>query len=176
MQTGEINGCRSEPVNSIFFADAGSLKFLVDRRFENNEVYGMFAPLPASGTVSINILLRRLQEGEIWLGVFAAPDINSSGMIIVVPPGDVQKRLLVQKTMPGQIEIQPTIIFEQDSALYDVVFEFGNGSVKTFIMRDTVFDPLPVIGTPQWLFVGFQGKRGTDRIDAEFQNLIIQGQ
>jgi hypothetical protein len=108
------------------------------------------------------------------MGVFAAPDLNSPGMIIVIPPGDVQKRTLVQKTMPGQVEVQQTISFDQNSALYDVVFAFGNGSVQTTIMRDTVFDPLPVNGTPQWLFIGFQSNRGNNRIDAEFQNLIIQ--
>jgi hypothetical protein len=43
-------------------------------------------------------------------------------------------------------------------------------------MRDTVFDALPVSSAQQWLFVGFQAKRGNNRIDAEFLNLSIQAQ
>jgi len=134
----------------------------------------MFAPLPANGTASIDVYLRTLQDGEIWMGVFAAPDVASQGMIMVIPPGDVKDRLLVQKTMPGQVQVQDTISFTPPSPIYNVAFEFGNGSVSTTIMRDTVFDPLPVNGTPQWLFVGFQVKKGNNRIEAEFLNLVIQ--
>lgn len=173
VQPAANNGCLLEPVN-LFFALDGRLTFLVTGRYADTQVYGMFAPLPASGTASIDVFLRNLQDGEIWMGVFAEPDINSQGMVMVIPPGDVKKRLLVQKTMPGQIEVQRTASFTQSSPSYNVVFEFGNGSVGTIIMRDTVFDALPVGSTQQWLFVGYQVKRGNNRIDAEFLNLIVQ--
>ncbi len=175
IQTAENNGCLPEPVH-LFFAADGRLTFLVNDRYPNTDVYGMFAPLPANGTASIDVFLRNLQDGEVWMGVFAQPDIASQGMIIVIPPGDVNKRLLVQKTMPGQLEIQHTATFTQSSPSYNVVFQFGNGSVGTTIMRDTVFDAVPVNGTPQWLFVGYQVKKGNNRIDAEFLNLVIQAQ
>jgi len=168
-------GCLVEPVH-YFFANDGRLTFLANGRFQDTQVYGMFAPLPASGTASIDVFLKTLQDGEIWMGVFAEPDIASQGMIMVIPPGDVKNRLLVQKTLPGQIEVQQTAAFAPGSPVYNVVFEFGNGSVTTRIMRDTVFDPLPVGSTQQWLFVGFQAKKGSNRIDAEFLNLVVQGQ
>jgi hypothetical protein len=136
----------------------------------------MFAPLPATGTVNLDVTLRRLQDAEIWMGVFAAPDLASQGVIMVIPPGDVNRRLLVQKTMPDQMQVQTTAEFDSPSGSYNVVFEFGNGSVRTIIMRDTVFDALPVSSAQQWLFVGFQAKRGNNRIDAEFLNLSIQAQ
>lgn len=168
-------GCLVEPIH-YFFANDGRLTFLANGRFDDTQVFGMFAPLPASGTASIDAFLRILQDGEIWTGVFAEPDIASPGMIMVIPPGDVKNRLLVQKTMPGQIELQQTAAFAPSSPVYNVVFEFGNGSVATRIMRDTVFDALPVGSTQQWLFVGFQVKKGNNRIDAEFLNLVVQGQ
>jgi hypothetical protein len=168
-------GCLVEPVH-YFFANDGRLTFLANSRFPDTQVYGMFAPLPANGTASIDVFLTTLQDGEIWMGVFAQPDINSQGVIMVIPPGDPKNRPLVQKTMPGQIDVQDTIFFTPSSPIYNVVFEFGNGSVSTIIMHDTVFDPLPVNGTPQWLFVGFQAKKGNNRIDAAFLNLVIQEQ
>ena len=168
-------GCLVEPVH-YFFANDERLTFLANSRFPDTQVYGMFAPLPANGTASIDVFLTTLQDGEIWMGVFAQPDINSQGVIMVIPPGDPKNRPLVQKTMPGQIDVQDTISFTPSSPIYNVVFEFGNGSVSTIIMLDTVFDPLPVNGTPQWLFVGFQAKKGNNRIDAAFLNLVIQEQ
>lgn len=170
------NGCYVEPVAEFFFADNDNLRFLATGRFSDTQVRGIFAPLPASGTVSINAYLKALQDGEVWMGVFAEPDIESQGMIIVIPPGDIRQRLLVQKTMPGQVEVQSTAQFSRNPAIYDVVFEFGNGAVTTRILTDTVFNPVPVGTGQQWLFVGFQVKRGNNRIDAEFLNLRIQGQ
>ena len=152
------------------------LTFLVTGRFSDTQVYGLFAPIPANGTVSINTFLRTLSDGEIWMGIFAQPDINSQGTVVVIPPGNVKQRVLVQKTMPGQVEIQTTASFAKDPPLYDVVFELNNGAVTTKILRDTVFNAVPV-GTDQpWLFVGYQVKKGNNRIDAEFLNLLVQGQ
>ena len=173
IQTTEVNGCLSEPVN-LFFAADGRLTFLANGRFEDTQVYGMFAPIPANGTVSIKSFLRTLQDGEIWMGVFAEPTIESQGMIIVIPPGNVKERVLVQKTMPGQIELQSTQSFLQDPPVYDVVFDINNGTVSTTILRDTVFNSLPVNSAQPWLFVGYQVKRGNNRIDAEFLELVVQ--
>ena len=173
--TSENNGCLAEPVH-VFFAADGRLTFLVTGRFDSTQVYGLFAPIPANGTVSINTFLRTLSDGEIWMGIFTQPDINSQGTLIVIPPGNVKQRVLVQKTMPGQIEVQTTASFAKDPPLYDVVFELSNGAVTTKILRDTVFNAVPV-GTDQpWLFVGYQVKKGNNRIDAEFLNLLVQGQ
>ena len=173
IQTTEVNGCLSEPVN-LFFAADGRLTFLANGRFEDTQVFGMFAPIPANGIVSIKSFLRTLQDGEIWMGVFAEPTIESQGMIIVIPPGNVRERVLVQKTMPGQIELQSTQSFLQDPPVYDVVFDVNNGTVSTTILRDTVFNSLPVNSAQPWLFVGYQVKRGNNRIDAEFLELIVQ--
>jgi hypothetical protein len=169
------NGCLSEPVH-VFFAADGRLTFLVTGRFDGDQVYGLFAPIPANGTVSINTFLRTLSEGEIWMGVFAQPDINSQGMVIVIPPGNVKQRSLVQRMMPGQIEAQQTQSLPKDPPLYDVVFELSNGAVTTRILNDTVFNAVPVGTDQQWLFVGYQVKKGNNRIDAEFLNLLVQGQ
>jgi hypothetical protein len=134
----------------------------------------MFAQIPANGIANIDVFLTTVEDGEIWLGVFSQPDITSQGMIIVIPPGDVKNRVLVQKTMPGQVEYLRTQSFPEHSATYNVEFQLDNGSVTTRIMRDTVVDPLPIDSAQPWLFVGYQVKRGNNRIQATFLNLAIQ--
>ena len=171
----ETNGCRSQPIHSLFAAN-GRLEFVIQSRFENTEQYGMFAKLPAKGTANINVFLTALQDGEIWMGVFAEPNIDSQGIIVVIPPGNVKNRPLVQKTMPGQVQYFETQSFAQGSAIYNVEFQFGSGSVGTVIMRDTPIDPLPVGSTEQWLFVGYQVKKGNNRMQAAFLNLVVQEQ
>ncbi|MGZ9235602.1 MAG: hypothetical protein ACXW4E_08765, partial [Anaerolineales bacterium] len=60
--------------------------------------------------------------------------------------------------------------------VYHLSFQFGNGSVTTTILNETVFSAVPVASGQQWLFVGYQMKKGQNRIDAEFLNLSVQGQ
>lgn len=174
IQTRESNGCLLEPVN-LFFAADGRLTFFVSGKFDDAQVFGMFAPLPASGTVNIQAFLKSLQEGEIWMGVFAEPDIASQGTIVVIPPGDVKRRPIIQRTMPGQGEVRQTDSFTRNPPLYDVSFSFGGDSVIATVLGDTVFDAVPVASAQKWLFVGYQVAKGSNRIDAEFLNLFIQG-
>lgn len=175
VQTTERDGCLVEPVN-LFFAADGRLTFSVNEQFNDDQVFGLFAPLTANGLASVQTFLRRLQDGEIWIGVFAEPTLESQGMIIVIPPGDINTRPMIQKSMPGQIEVKQTEHFSRNPPLYDVFFEFGNNSVRAIVMQNTNLDPLPVVSAQPWLFVGYQVKNGNNRIDAEFLNLVVQAQ
>ena len=166
------NGCLAQPIHSLF-ATSGRLEFVINGRFDNTEPYGMFAKLPANGTANIDMFLTNLQDGEVWLGVFAEPKIDAQGIIVVIPSGDVKNRSLVVKTMPGQVKYLETQSFPQISAVYTVEFQIASGSVKTVIMRDTPIDPLPVGSTEQWLFVGYQVKKGNNRMQAAFLNLRV---
>ena len=169
-----------EQVN-LFFTENGSLKFAVSRTFDNPQVYGLFAPIPANGLVRIDTLLRRVQVGEIWMGVFAEPNIASQGLVAVIPPGEnVKKSELVQRIMPEQGEISRLESFAEDSSQdpprYSIVFELSNGEVRIQKLRDTEFSPVALNSAQPWLFIGYQVLPGNNRIDAEFLNLLIQGQ
>lgn len=187
VQTTVNNGCLSQPVImsveqvNLFFTENESLKFAVSRTFENSQVYGMFAPIPASGIVRIDTFLRRIQEGEIWMGVFAEPSLTSQGLVAVIPPGEnLKKRELVQRKMPEQAELHRLESFAQDPTQdpprYSIVFELSNGEVKIQKLRDTEFSPVVLNSAQPWLFIGYQVLPGNTRIDAEFLNLLVQSQ
>jgi hypothetical protein len=181
------NGCISQPVImsieqvNLFFTENGSLKFAVSRTFDNAQVYGMFAPIPANGLVRIDTLLRRVQEGEVWMGVFAEPNITSQGLVAVIPAGEnVKRRELVQRKMPEQAELHELEDFPedptQDPPRYSIIFELSNGEVRIQKLLDTEFNPVALNSAQPWLFIGYQVLPGNNRIDAEFLNLLVQGQ
>jgi hypothetical protein len=187
VQTAASNGCLSQPVImsveqiNIFFTEKGSLKFAVSRTLENPQVYGMFAPIPANGIVRIDTLLRLVDEGEIWMGVFAEPNITSQGLLAVIPPGgNVKNRGLVQRKMPEQTELNHLESFSddptQDPPRYSIVFELSGGQVRIQKLLDTEFSPVVLNSAQPYLFIGYQLRPGTNRIDAEFLNLLVQGQ
>jgi hypothetical protein len=180
------NGCLSQPILfpeqvNLFFTENGSLKFQVNRTFETTQIYGLLAPLPASGTVRIDTFLRRVQGGEIWMGVLAEPNITSQGLVAVLPEGEnVRNRPLVQKKMPEQVEVQRMDSFPddpmQDPPRYSIVFELSNGEVRIQKLGETEFSPIALNSAQPWLFVGYQVINGNNRIEAEFLNLLVQGQ
>jgi hypothetical protein len=182
------NGCLASPILfpeqvNLFFIDPGSksLKFQVNRTFESSQVYGLFAPLPANGTVRIDTFLRRVQGGAIWIGVFAEPNITSQGLVASLPEGEnVRNRPLVQLKMPEQVETQRMESFPedptQDPPRYSVVFELSNGEVRIQKLGETEFSPVALNSAQPWLFIGYQVASGNTRIEAEFLNLLVQAQ
>jgi hypothetical protein len=168
------NGCLQQPVGD-FTASNGRFSFLLNRKFSSAQVDGMFAPLSAEGTVSLKVHLDILEKGEVWMGVFSEPSIDSPGVIMVIPPGDVTKRLLVMKTMPGQSKGAQSQQYNQSSAVYDVKFTYKVGSVAVSAMNNSmVLNPVPVASPKKWLFIGYQASNGVNNIGASFFDLALQ--
>jgi hypothetical protein len=184
------NGCLAQPILfpeqvNLFFTENGSLKFQVNRRFDNTQLFGLFAPisLTGNGTVRIDTLLNRVQEGEIWMGIFAEPNITSQGLVAVLPSGEnMRNRPLVQKKMPEQVEVHRLESFPddptQDPPHYSIVFELNNGEVRIqkLSVSETEFSAVALNSAQPWLFVGYQVASGNNRIEAEFLNLLVQPQ
>lgn len=171
VQTQQENGCLQQPVGD-FTASNGRFSFLLNRKFNTSQVNGMFAPLSSEGTVSLKVHLDVLDKGEIWMGVFAEPSIDSSGVVMVIPPGDIKKRLFVLKTMPGQSKDAQTQQFNQSSAVYDVKFTYNVGTVAVTAMNNgVVFNAMPVASSKKWLFIGYQAANGVNNIGASFYDL-----
>ena len=185
VQTSANNGCLIQPVNlsepvNLLFTEDGRLKFVVTRAFESTQVFGLFAPLPANGTVRVDTYLRRIQDGEIWIGVFAEPNLTSQGLVAALLPGEnVRRRELSQKIMPEQAEIERLETFYeapgQDPPLYSVILEFGDGVVRMQKLGESEFSAVPISSTQPWLFIGYQVTTGSTRLDGEFLNLAVQG-
>jgi hypothetical protein len=186
VQTSANNGCLVQPVNlsepvNLFFTENRRLKFVVTRAFESTQIFGLITPLPANGTVRVDTYLRRIQDGEIWIGVLAGPNLASEGLMAAILPGEnVRRRELAQKKMPEQVEIQRLETFYeaagQDPPLYSITLEFGNGEVRMQKLGDTEFSSVPLNSAQPWLFVGYQVTNGSVRLDGEFLNLAVQGQ
>lgn len=167
----EKDGCLAQPV-TVFFANNGRLSFIYESRLSSAEVNGMFAPLPESeGSVSLYVTLEDLNTSDIWVGLFAAPSIDSQGLLMTIPSGDVSNRPFVAWQMPRLDKITTTQFLNQGSG-YGVKFEFTAGSVRALVLPNVfATNTYPIPSTEKWLFIGFQAKNGTNRIEASFTGL-----
>lgn len=168
------DGCWQEPVH-VFSAEFGDLDFLYHRTGRGeSEVYGLFAPLPESGTVTFTIRLRDLSNVDLLMGVFSQPDVNSNGLLMIMLNGDVQSNVFIQKDPSNYVTIQGTQKLNQGNG-YSLSFKFDNLSVIS-IVNPAVFvtNSVSVPSSQKWLFLGYKGLRDAYRIDGTFLNFELK--
>jgi hypothetical protein len=174
VQTSELgNGCLREPVH-VFSAENGDLDFLYQRPNGMAETYGLFAPLPETGSVTFTIRLRELENVDLWMGIFAEPDVNSNGLLMTILNGDVSRRAIVQKDSKTYVTMQGTVALNQGNG-YSITFTFDNLSVISRV-NPSVFqtNPFSLPGSQKWLFLGYKGLRGAYSIDGTFLNFELK--
>jgi hypothetical protein len=171
--TDHGNGCWEEPVYA-FSADNGELDFLSERPNGGSEVYGMFAPLPESGSVSIKIRLNDLNNADMWVGIFQKPDITSPGMLLTIAAGDPKKRVIAWKDIATYETIQKTNPIDQDNGFW-FTFEFDALSVVGELNPSAfVTDSASIPSSQKWLFIGYKGLKGYYRVEGSFFEYVLK--
>jgi hypothetical protein len=158
----------------VYSAENGDLDFLAQRRNGPVEIYGLFAPLPERGTVTLRIRLRELDNVDLWMGIFVEADIDSEGLLMVIPSGNPKKRPFVQKN-PGDYETAAsTAVLEQLDG-YSITFRFTENSARSAV-NPAVFgtNSVPLASAQKWLFLGYRGLRGAYRVDGTFLSFELE--
>lgn len=167
------NGCWKEPVH-VFSAENGDLDFLAERGNGSAEVYGLFAPLPESGTVTFTVRLKHLENADVWMGVFAEPDITSQGLLLTILNGNVSKRSIVQKDPRTYETIQGTQVLSQGNGFlisFTVTPLSVSGRVNPHVF---VWDPVSLPSSQKWIFLGYKGLRNAYHIEGTFLNFELK--
>jgi hypothetical protein len=162
-----------EPV-FVFSADNGSMSFLYERNANGaQETYGLFAPLPESGEVTFTVRLSDLKNVDLWVGIFAEADINTSGLLMTIPAGNPNNRVIVQKDVNTYETIQATQKLNQGAG-YSFTFAFNALSARGTVNPSAfVTNPVSIPSSTKWLFLGFRGLSGSYRVEGVFADLIL---
>jgi hypothetical protein len=167
------DGCWKEPLH-VFSAENGDLDFLGQKKNAPAEIYGLFAPLPEQGTVTVRIRLRDLSNVDLWMGVFAEPDVMSQGLLMTIPSGDVKKRVFVQKEISNYETINSTRLLPQETG-FSISFIFTPNSVRSIVNPSVFFtDPVSVPSSKKWMFLGYRGLGGSYRVDGTFLSFELK--
>jgi hypothetical protein len=167
------DGCWREPI-SAFSAEYGDLDFLAERQNgQGEEIFGLFALLPESGTVTFTVRLRDLNNADLWMGVFSEPNVNSQGLLMTILNGDVKKRSIIQKDPSNYVTIQGSKALDQGYG-YSISFVFEPLYVRSMVNPSVfVTSSFPLRTEQKWLFLGFKGLRGSYRIEGTFLNFEL---
>lgn len=171
--TAKGDGCWQEPVH-VFSAENGDLDFLADQRKRPVETYGLFAPLPESGTVTFTVRLKELDNVDLWMGVFAEPDVNSRGLLMIIPSGDVKRRPFVYKDPLNYETIASSSMLDQRNGS-SISFSFTLNAVRSSVNPNIfVINPISLPTSKKWLFLGYKGLGGSYRVEGTFLSFELK--
>lgn len=176
LQTEQKDGCLVPPVDKFYTAN-GHLVFSYSAKVQGAETHGLFAQLPSNGRVSLKFHLTDVTKGEILIGIFSSPDVNTDGVVLVVPSGkDVKQQHMLLRTMPNKNTFSQTSgQVASSSATYDVAFTFDSGNISVKLQNNQINLGSVKISAPEkWLFIGYQAYNGVNNMQADFFNLSVQ--
>lgn len=175
VETSTENGCLQPPLDK-FFIKEDKLAFGFTLNVTTAEVHGLFTQLPASGQLTLNVQPNEVVNGEVLIGVFGGPNFDSTGALLVIPASNnPEKSKFLLKSMPGQrLFSQSSGPVDSYDGVYDLFFDFNSGEVTVKLRRGQInLGTLPALSPDKWLFVGYQVFLGSNRLNAEFSNLVI---
>ena len=176
IQAQQRDGCLIQPVDK-FYTSSGRLAFAYVGRVETANHYGLFTQLPSDGTVDLSVLLNTISKGEIVVGIFAEPDVNSSGAVLVFPESkNVKRQEVLLRSMPDmKFFAQPNDPLQAETSIYDISFDFSVGTVKVRLQNKQIdLGSVPVPSQNKWLFVGYRLVSGSNNVAAEFFSPAIE--
>lgn len=176
IETQQKDGCYQQLVDKFYTAN-GHLAFSYSDKVQGAEIHGLFAQLPSNGAVSLKFHLTDVTKGEVLIGIFSSPDVNSNGVFLVIPSGkDVKQQRMLLRTMPNKNTFSQTSgPVASSSATYDVAFTFDSGNITVKLQSDQINLGSVKISSPdKWLFIGYQAYNGVNNLQADFFNLSVQ--
>lgn len=156
--------CWKQPIgknDNVIYTDKGKLVFFDEGRVETAMVAGLFTPLAQDSHIELTIDLDELKTGEIWLGIFESADINSRGVLLVIPDGDIENRPFVVRAMPSQEQQMDTEVFERDKGVYPISIDAAAGAVSFRLVHYNTRE-FPISSSRPWLFIGYRAEFGSN--------------
>jgi len=92
---------------------------------------------------------------------------------MVIPAGNVKKRVFVQKDPLTNKVITSTNLLDQENG-YSITFNFDENSASSKI-NPNIFktNPVPISSSPKWLFLGYRCQNGPCRINGRFFSFVL---
>lgn len=168
------DGCWQEPVH-VFSAENGDLDFPAARGDGGTEIYGLFAPLPESGSVSFQVQLSQLDNVDLLMGIYAQPDVASQGLLMAIPNERLNKLRIVQKdNVIAYNTVQGTDTLDQGNG-FSITFTFNLDSASSSVNPSVfVTNPVSIPSGQKWLFLGYKGLPGSYQLQGRFFALELR--
>jgi len=167
------DGCYMKPVALAFTVRNRHLEVFYDNKVTAADVVGVFVEVPSDSLVEFTVHLDNIDTGELWMGIFGEPNLDSKGLVLGAPDGNQKNSAFVVHTMPGDKRFT-TGKFNKPAGDYLVTFDVSPNSVTALLEKYTSIETVSVPSETKWLFLGYKAFPGnTNHIEGYFFDLVI---
>ena len=148
--------------------------------FKEQGNFGIATELPAEATVSLQVALTVLTQGEFWIALSNTPNPENNMFILAVQPNTGELRLYSDQTSRYNSSynyselLTNTILSSGLPYSYKITFAISGNSVQPRIHFTDL--PAQIVNLPKYLFIGYNNKStlGSVSLQAEISELTVE--
>ncbi|NWG07347.1 MAG: hypothetical protein HXY35_11760 [Chloroflexi bacterium] len=173
MAANTNGNCYVEPLADSFSVRSDHMEVFFNDRAETTSVTGIFVEIPPDSLVEFTVHLEGIDNGELWMGIFGDKTIETDGLVLAAPEGNMKNSAFVVRTLPGDDKYL-TNKFKKDSGNYLVAFDVNPSKVTGLLEIYNTVGSASVPSPTKWLFLGYRTSAGTSNfISGYFSDLVI---
>ena len=150
--------------------------------FREQGTFGIATPIPAEATISLDVNLTALTQGEFWIALSNDPNPKGHMAIIALEPQNGEVRTYSDKTntFVGKYKwgdlISNTNLTTGPPYSYAIKFSVSGNKVGSQIHFTNL--PSQFVNLPKYLFLGYskQSSLGSMTVQVEITNLLVETQ
>ena len=148
--------------------------------FREQGNFGIATSLPTDVTVTLQVDLRVLTQGEFWIALSNTPDPENNMFILAVQPNSGELRLYSDQTSRFSNKynysdlLTSTTLSSGPPFSYKITFAISGNSVNPQIHFTDL--PAQIVNLPKYLFIGYNNKStlGSVSLQAEIGDLSVR--
>ena len=145
--------------------------------FQKQGTFGIATTLPTTATVTMQVDLNLLTQGEFWIAVSDTPNPENNMMILAMEPKTGEVRIYNDQTSRYNLKYEWSQLLANTSLTassphtYKITFAISGNSVSPQIYFTNL--PSQIVNLPKYLFIGYNNKStlGSMTLQVEISDL-----
>jgi hypothetical protein len=148
--------------------------------FQKQGTFGIATSLPTAATITMQVDLNLLTQGEFWIALSNTPNPENNMMILAMEPKTGEVRIYNDQTSRYNLKYEWSQLLANTSLtassphIYKITFAINGNSVSPQIYFTDL--PSQIVNLPKYLFIGYNNKStlGSMTLQAEISDLNFE--
>jgi hypothetical protein len=180
IETGGAGDCAVSNAPALGISASKSGIGIGINNFREQGTFGIATLLPTDATITLDINLTVLTQGEFWVALSNTPTPENNMLIFAVQPKDGEVRIYndqitkFSQNYKYKDLITNTVYSSGPPFIYQIILETSGNRVSPQIHYTNI--PSQTVNLPKYLFIGYNNKStlGSMSLQVEISNLTVE--
>jgi hypothetical protein len=180
IETGSAGDCALSNAPTLGISASKSGISIGVNNFKEQGTFGIATPLPADATITLDIKLTVLTQGEFWIALSNTPTPENNMLIFAMQPKDGEVRIYndqitkFSQNYKYKDLITNTVYSSGPPFIYQIILKASGNRVSPQIHYTNL--PSQTVNLPKYLFIGYSNRStlGSMSLQVEISNLTVE--